>query len=121
MLVSARHAFVSITYLLHNFLERVAIQVRQGPTPSRDEVDVLAGSIAVGNDGNEDLRLECPAKDDLGGEARAEAAVTRERLLDQSLKHAALAGRLVADDDDLRQVDQFAHATCEELVDFLEH
>jgi hypothetical protein len=82
---------------------------------------MLARSIAVGDDGNQDLLLECPAEDDLSGEARAEAAVARQRLLDQSLEHAALAGRLVADDDDLRQVDQFAHATCEEPVDFLEH
>jgi hypothetical protein len=76
--------------------ERVWIQVRHGATPCCDEVDVIARSIAVGDDGNEDLLPEHPAKDDLGGEARAEAAVTRQRLLNLSLEHAALAGRLVA-------------------------
>jgi len=110
-----------ITYLLHDLLECVGIQVRHRSSPCRDEVDVLAGSIAVGNDGNENLLLEGSAKDDLRGEARAEAAVTRQRLLDESLEDAALAGRLVANDDDLRQVDEFTHATCEELVDFFEH
>jgi hypothetical protein len=110
-----------ITYLLHDLLECVGIQVRHRSSPCRDEVDVLARSIAVGNDGNENLLLECSAKDDLRGEARAEAAVARQRLLDESLEDAALAGRLVADDDDLRQVDEFTHATCEEFVDFFEH
>lgn len=82
---------------------------------------MLAGSIAVGNNGNENLLLERSAKDDLRGEARAEAAVARQRLLDESLEDAALARRLVADDNDLRQVDEFTHATCEEFVDFFEH
>jgi hypothetical protein len=31
-----------------------------------------------------------------------------QRLPNQSLEHAAFAGRLIADDDHLRQVDQFA-------------
>jgi hypothetical protein len=121
MSVSARHTSASITYLLHNLLECVGIQVRHGSSPCRDEVDVLARSIAVGNDGNKDLLLKCSAKDDLGGEAGAETAVARQRLLNESLEDAALARGLVADDDDLRQINQLSHTTCEEFVDLFEH
>jgi hypothetical protein len=36
----------------------------------------------VRDDGNDNLLVELSAKDNLGGEASAEAAVSRQRLLD---------------------------------------
>lgn len=63
---------LSITYLFHDLSERIGVQIRYGPSPCLDEVDVLARSIAVRNDGNENLLLGCPAKYNLGGEASAD-------------------------------------------------
>lgn len=67
----------------------------------------------VRDDGDENLLLSLSAKDDLGGEARAKAAVARQWLLDESLEHTALARRLISDHNDLWQVDKFSDTACE--------
>lgn len=65
--------------------------------------------------------MDCSAEGNLGGDAGAETTVSRQWLLDQALEHSALSRRLIADDDDLRQVDQLFNPAGKELVDLLEH
>lgn len=73
------------------------------------------------DDGDNDLLRRLSAKDDLRGEAGTQTTIAWKRLVDEALEHTALAGRLIADDHNLRQRDEGANATGKKLVDFLEH
>jgi hypothetical protein len=61
------------------------------------------------------------AEDDLGRKSCAEATITWKRLSDESLKDTTLARGLIADHDNLRQIDQLTNSTSKEFVDFIQH
>ncbi len=74
------------------------------------------GTGAMGDDGNGGADVGSPAQDQLGREASAKVALDGEENARDRLEDGALAGRLVAADDDLREGDVVVDALQAELV-----